>query len=435
MIRSWWCSCAAPYDCIITPWEPWSGVHLLQHELQTSHSSLTSVEVGKKKNKIDELCRTPLSSFVSTGKNSRSIAVVLISVGFFSTPTSSQTHWSRQRRMSPSSSTNVGNPPHNQRTPHRTPQTFHIDETRSVLPNLSCGKIVDCSHCIGKTRFRCHLSSECEYLLLHMSDNLLHRHRSSSNWGTAISPPAFHHTQCRQITKIQQTKSTNEHDTTQTTNRATIPAHCVTSHVTSPITTPPWWKNMTVCQMTGIVFLNRSRNARQCMVIRTDTALGQDWGQTTLFVCTSCTVWHCRKQVWILTRHQNLKKKLPIHRALCTRKTHNMRWPTRTTKKTKLTTMLCGSILQRRAPSSNFHPACHGQKRVGISPYQKNGHLLEDGGGWVTCRASCHKSNHVNDSKITKISCLNGGMRPLKSRCSFFSCFSFCWPPLLHDVF
>ena len=34
----------------------------------------------------------------------------------------------------------------------RTPETFHIDETRSILPNLSCREIVDCSHFIGQVQ-------------------------------------------------------------------------------------------------------------------------------------------------------------------------------------------------------------------------------------------------------------------------------------------
>ena len=122
---------------------------------------------------------------------------------------------------------------------------------------------------------------------------------------------------------------------------------------------------MTVCQMPGIVFLNRSRNARQCLyLVKTE-------GQTTVFVCTSCTVWHCRKQMWIFTRHQNLKKKV-THTPSTVHAQSTQHALTHTNdKKTKLTTMLCGSILQKRAPSSNFRPTCHGQKRVGISPYQE----------------------------------------------------------------
>ena len=45
-------------------------------------------------------------------------------------------------------------------------EAFHIDETRSVFPNLSWREIVDCSHCTGKSRFCRHLSYESEQLLL-----------------------------------------------------------------------------------------------------------------------------------------------------------------------------------------------------------------------------------------------------------------------------
>ena len=41
--------------------------------------------------------------------------------------------------------------------------------------------------------------------------------------------------------------------------------------------TPPWWNNVTVCYMPWIVFLSRSRSARQCL-IRSDATLDQDWG-------------------------------------------------------------------------------------------------------------------------------------------------------------
>ena len=44
----------------------------------------------------------------------------------------------------------------------RTSKTFHVNETRSILPNLSCREIVECSHCTGKSRFCCHLSKQRE---------------------------------------------------------------------------------------------------------------------------------------------------------------------------------------------------------------------------------------------------------------------------------
>ena len=74
-----------------------------------------------------------------------------------------------------------------------------------ILPNLNCREIADCSHYIGKS-FCCHKSSESEQLLLKLRHNLL---------VIAISAaPAFHSTQDRQGTTVQQTRSTIEHNTT-----------------------------------------------------------------------------------------------------------------------------------------------------------------------------------------------------------------------------
>ena len=125
----------------------------------------------------------------------------------------------------------------------RASEAFHMDETCSIFPNLSCREIVDCSHCIGKSRFCCHLSSQREQLLLKLRHNLLHRHRNQysseflklvqqaiaatrqvntfrpfpghSSWHVKLptAPPAFHSTRLRQATTIQQTRSTREHDT------------------------------------------------------------------------------------------------------------------------------------------------------------------------------------------------------------------------------
>ena len=166
-------------------------------------------------------------------QNSRSIAVVEISVGC----SAAHSNIISDSLITPAK---TASGPLNSfgRTRPFTPMT------RSILPNLCCRKIVDCSHCIGKSRFCCHLSSECEYLLLQLSDNLLHRHRhrSSSDRGAAISPPAFHRTQDRQATRVQQTlrahndpaskvhqtcsqlSAHRQLSTTQTTSRATIPA-------------------------------------------------------------------------------------------------------------------------------------------------------------------------------------------------------------------
>ena len=97
---------------------------------------------------------TPLSSFVSVGKNSRSIAVVVISVGCSAahsntisdsliTPAKNASVFFDHRWKSFSRPVNF----------LRTTEAFHINETRSVFPNLSCREIVDCPHCIGKSRY------------------------------------------------------------------------------------------------------------------------------------------------------------------------------------------------------------------------------------------------------------------------------------------
>ena len=59
----------------------------------------------------------------------------------------------------------------------RTTEALHINETRSVIPNLRCGKVVDRLYCICESRFCSNLSSESEQLLLKLRRYLLHRHR------------------------------------------------------------------------------------------------------------------------------------------------------------------------------------------------------------------------------------------------------------------
>ena len=146
-----------------------------------------------------------------------------------------------------------------------------------------------------------------------------------------------------------------------------------------------------------------------------------------MFVCTSCTVWHCRKQVWILTRHQNLKKKKSYpYTEHCARAKHTTCADPHERQKDETDNNVVWFNTPEACTVLQLPSSMSWAEESGHLSIPKNGHLLEDGGVWVTCRASCHKSNHVNDSKITKISHLNGGMRPLKSRCSFFSCFSFC---------
>ena len=103
----------------------------------------------------------------------------------------------------------------------RTTKACHIDETRSVFPNLGCREIVDCSHCTASL-----IEQAIAATRQVNTFRRIPRH-SSFHVKLQTAPAAFHHTQARQATTIQQTRSTTEHDTTAT-NRATsfaLPGH------------------------------------------------------------------------------------------------------------------------------------------------------------------------------------------------------------------
>ena len=169
--------------------------------------------------------------------------------------------------MPPSSSTTVENPPLWQRS-SSDDKAFHIDETRSVFPNLSCRETVDRSRCVCKSRFGCHLSSESEQFLLKLRDNLLHRHRyrSASEKSNAMSPPAFRHAQAGQATKVQQPRSARERETTAEVSRPAVHHHAKRIEQRSPKLWAPQRhqshhhdeNNMTMCHMPWIVFLSHS---------------------------------------------------------------------------------------------------------------------------------------------------------------------------------
>ena len=371
MIRSWWCSCAAPYDWHHNSWEPWSGVHLLQHELQTSHSSL-HVRRSRQKKKQDRWTLPHFTVLVRVHRKeleinrcrldfSRVFQHSNIIPDSLITPAKNASVFFDQRWKSSSQPMNASSYAHD--LPHRwdseCPSELELwqdcwllalhRQVQILLPLELWVWIPLVAH---------------EWQLATSSSTSLLLKSRYCNLSSCVSPHAMSTNNQSPANKVHQWA---RHHTNNESNNdpCAPPAHCVTSYVTSPITTLPWWKNMTVCQMPGIVFLNRSRNARQCLyLVKTE-------GQTTVFVCTSCTVWHCRKQVRILTRIKiGKKEKLPSTEH-CARAKHTTWTDPHKRQKTKLTTMLCGSILQKRAPSSNIRPACHGQKRVGISPYQK----------------------------------------------------------------
>ena len=93
-------------------------MHLLQHKLQVLYSSLL-VRRGRLELTIDELCRGFSRLF------SRPLQHHLRLMD----------HTSKERLRFFA------------REFLRTTKAIHIDETRRVLPNLSCRKIVDCPYC------------------------------------------------------------------------------------------------------------------------------------------------------------------------------------------------------------------------------------------------------------------------------------------------
>ena len=223
------------------------------------------------------------------------------------TPTSSQTPGSRQQRMLPSSSTT---------------KAFHIGGTRSVVPNLSCREIVDRSRCVGESS---HLSSQRDQFLLQLCDNLLHRLRHSRSFNfskfmnfvwdfrqllllrfTALrfdkqhDPATPDHQTIPQLSSpgqlstTTQRESSNDHQNSALTKELLVRNLCATTtHVTSPITTLPWWNNMTMCHMPWNDFLSHSCGARVSVWwIGTDTTLDQDWGTERNCVCMYIV--HCR---------------------------------------------------------------------------------------------------------------------------------------------
>ena len=114
--------------------------------------------------------RTPRSTFVDVGRNSRSMVSCVISVtcaadhsnivsDFLITPA---TNASLKIFLLASQ-------------PIRTTETFHVYETRSVFPNWSCREILDGTYCVLKSSLTSSLGFQRDHLLLKLCDNLLNR--------------------------------------------------------------------------------------------------------------------------------------------------------------------------------------------------------------------------------------------------------------------
>ena len=133
--------------------------------------------------------------------------------------------------MPPSSSTTVENTPPCQRI-LRTTQALHINETRSAIQNLSCGKVVDRPYCICESRLFSNLRFQHEHLLLKLCDNLLHRHQHCrivklpNSW---ISCTTSH--KCSSCISPAQTRQTNVF---QQTSESPSPVHQAFPQLSSP---------------------------------------------------------------------------------------------------------------------------------------------------------------------------------------------------------
>ena len=104
---------------------------------------------------------------------------------------------------------------------------------------------------------------------------------SNSEFLTTI-PPVFtrntNSTQSRTPENVTPQSSPPHEQNLSMFELCSIQELCVTFHVTSPITILSWLNHMTLCHLPWIVFLSHSRSARQCLMIKTDTTLDQDWG-------------------------------------------------------------------------------------------------------------------------------------------------------------
>ena len=123
---------------------------------------------------------TPRSTLVAVGRNSRLMSSCVIFV------TCSADH---SCIISDSMITPAKNAPRLLRTLLRifvfasellrTTEPFHVNETRSALPNMSCREIVAGMYCFYRSCSISNLGVQRDYFLLKLCDNKLHRQRHS----------------------------------------------------------------------------------------------------------------------------------------------------------------------------------------------------------------------------------------------------------------
>ena len=175
-------------------------------------------------------------------------------------------------------------------------QAFQINETRSVFLNLSCGKTVDRSHCVCKSRFCGSLRSKREYFWLQLRHNLTYSivmdiapHQTDAlqfllqrSLSPQLTRQATTATNCTAHATLPQLRSPDKLSTT--TQRESSNDH--QNSAPSSRQSPRHMKNnVTVCHTPWIVFLSHAQNAPRCLMIRKDTTLYQDCGTESNCVC------------------------------------------------------------------------------------------------------------------------------------------------------
>ena len=128
--------------------------------------------------------------------------------------------------------------------------SLHIDDTRSALPNFSCGMIVDGSHCLCKSSFISNLCFQRDHFFLKVCDNLFSRRDAITPIWTQAAYPQLG----RNNSKLR-TRMRNQSSSCSSSDKSTV---------------------ATVGRMTIDREPHSRPSARQRMWIRTETTLGQN---------------------------------------------------------------------------------------------------------------------------------------------------------------